>query len=493
MRNIHKRNLKRTRRYRSIPCYIALCNCLIATAVAVPGIINKSVGWASGSVIYAIISLIFMLGSLGYLAPYYVLKSKANHTSLKITSTIVPVKEKYAPPRTGKSSSMYLEAQFIQPLLEFQLKYDYWYYKNHIEKWTKENNQERILKWEVIKASYEYWASHDYAWCVMSSLPCTHQGKQVLQLKKGHLLQEIWAPRYTLWLVDEAGKFLPQQKFEDKITELVDTYREIGHFKFWCIYCEQRQDNIQCDIRAMTALTQCMQGQKNYCQPHFLLKIYKKLQKKAILPKNANNKNLAKKIEKLKQYIDSIGFRVWHSTIWQSNGMTMQDSKMTLYWTQDLDFEYDNECMFVAYKANIETLQDNVAWDSTLLTKEEAKEFFAPYKKPEKQVKPVDKLAELKKVIPNLIVDAELPTDTNIFKLCEEIAKSDLVKKWKKLSTIINHYDDILKGKYRSKTPEEIKALAIAKNKAKAEAKEDVAQAEEPSQEEDDGEVHCFD
>lgn len=489
MADTHKRNLKRTRRYRSIPCYIALINALIATAVALPSIINKSAGWASGSVIYALISLILLIGSIGYLAPYFVFKAKCNNTPYKITSLLVPVKEKYAPPRTGKSSSMYLEAQFIVPLLEFQLRYDYWYYKNHLDKWTKEGNKEKLAKWEVIKASYEYYDTHDYAWCVMSSLPCTYKGRQVLQLKKGHLLQEIWAPRYTLWLVDEAGKFLPQQSFENKITELVDTYREIGHFKFWCIYCEQRQDNIQIDVRAMTALTQCMQGQANYCSPHLLEWYYKQIQAKAIMPINANNKLLARKLERLKTYIDSIGFRVWHSTIWQSNGKEFSSTKMTLYWTQNLDFEYDSECMFVAYKAKIETLEDNEPWDSKLLTREKAKEFFEPYKKPTK-IKPVDKIAELKKVIPDLVVDTELKEPISIFTLVEEIDKSDLVKKWKKLSTIMSHYDDIIKGKYRSKTKEELKTIAIEKNKQKA---QEQAKPTPPPKEEDDGEVHCFD
>lgn len=490
MNEITRKNLRRTRKYRSIPTYFALINAIIAIAVTIPGVIANSVTWASSTVIYAIISLILMIGSLGYLAPYFILKSKVANTPYKVNSLLVPIKEKYAPPRTGKSSSMYLEAQFIQPVLEFQLRYDYWYYKNHVDKWTLEGKKDKLIKWEVIKASYEFWASHDYAWCVMSSLPCTFKGKKVLQLKKGHLLQQIWAPRYTLWLIDEAGKFMPQQSFENKITALVDTYREIGHFKFWCIYCEQRQDNIQIDVRSMTQLTQCMQGQKNYCKPHLLERYYTRLQNKALHPKNENNVALALKLERLKDYIDSIGFRVWYSTIWQSNGKDFTSTKFTLYWTQDLDFEYDNECMFVAYKAEMDTIKDNVAWENTLLTKEQADEFFAPYKKP-KDDENITPEKQLKKAIPALKFDVELPKEgLNIGLLIGEICKSDMLKRWKNLSAILNHYDEIIQGKYRNKTQEEIAEICKEKNRAKA--KEEPAIAPEPEQP-DDGEVHCFD
>ena len=140
------------------------------------------------------------------------------------------------------------------------------------------------------------------------------------------------------------------------------------------------------------------------------------------------------------------------------------------------------------YLASIDTAKNNNFWSNLLITKEQGKALVDAIT----LTKPLNLVEELRKVIPNLKEDTEEIPSLDIIKLCEECKKSSLVKKWK-LSTILNKADLIMKGDYRDKTAEEIKALAIAKNKARAEEQQEEVRAEEPPQEEDDGEVHCFD
>ena len=258
-------------------------------------------------------------------------------------------------PGTGKSSSSGYAFVVSARIMAFELKWKY-ITMSFRAKEIEEGDDEQLKKdWLNVKESYEFYSTHDGAWCAAANVPIVIDGKYVYELEYEHSTMEKRLPLYTVLYYDEAGAIFDNLMYRSKgkkdphrILSVSDFYRLIRHFGYCSYMCEQSESGIFKDIRNIAAINRSYRSQTGVGQAVLLNKVYEKIRDTYVFS-NGKKKLTAKKfrfIIWLKRLINKIGFRryVYTDLGNTESAVQMISGQKIMYLPASLNYTYDDQC-----------------------------------------------------------------------------------------------------------------------------------------------------
>lgn len=217
----------------------------------------------------------------------------------------------------GKSSSTaiqgYFEAQDVQA--DTEAKYNFMLANR--ERWIKNGEEYKLANFDRIEKSVKFWDSHpEFIPYLVSDLEIiAPDGRRSMFFTRDHLEQKEWLPICFL-IADEGGTLMPQDEYTDRPENMVLFFRLIRQFGIRACICEQKKDGILINVRAVLGGTVLCLGQRNVLLPNLLLSVIGFL--KWLLPRRKNSPRLGHLIEKLQNFANCLGFRIWEQLFFRT-------------------------------------------------------------------------------------------------------------------------------------------------------------------------------
>lgn len=252
----------------------------------------------------------------------------------------------------GKSSSTaiqgYFEAQDVQA--DTEAKYNFMLANR--ERWIKNGEEYKLANFDRIEKSVKFWDSHpEFIPYLVSDLEIiAPDGRRSMFFTRDHLEQKEWLPICFL-IADEGGTLMPQDEYTDRPENMVLFFRLIRQFGIRACICEQKKDGILINVRAVLGGTVLCLGQRNVLLPNLLLSVIGFL--KWLLPRRKNSPRLGHLIEKLQNFANCLGFRIWEQLFFRTMDFKeyVPPEKVQIVCTNKLPFYYDDMAYAELYLA----------------------------------------------------------------------------------------------------------------------------------------------